>query len=76
MDSIICILTYLDEVLLIIGAITSSFSEAIFWPTSCVIMVYFAKKFYRFSTKSEDQCIMEFNGIFFGIYEFNQVKYY
>jgi len=66
-------LIYLDEVLLYIGAITSSISEAIFWPCSACLMVYYAKKYHPFSSRTEEQCIMEFNGIFYGMYEFNQV---
>ena len=66
---------FLDEVLLIIGAVVSSFSEAVFWPSTAVVMVYFAKKYSRTSLKSEKQCIMEFSAFFYSMYEFNQVVY-
>ena len=68
-------LLFLDEVLLIIGAITASFAESIFWVATAMAMIFFAKKYHLVSTKAESKCIMEFSGMFYGMIEFNQVNY-
>ena len=52
----------------------ASFAEALFWIPIGISYVYFAKKYQPYTSKTEEECIMEFSGMSLGIFHFSAVS--